>query len=355
MRMSDPPPSKRRKVNKDSAIPGPVPGTSFLSLSDDVLLLVFQNLSSHQLLTVAETCSRFQRVCQDASLWKHPDFTGSPPMDLKSIKKCVRLLHSRTESLALEGFLRSKGAVTNLSEALLVDISKTAENLQTLKLHNCFIHGDQIGFEHFPKTLKHLSLDGCEIDNLPGDRSYFKNIHKHLPLLESLCLSGCGWVKNHCLMAICKLENLQVLNLRGCFRIGECFAYTALATRFGFNQVESFDLRETNITDTELACFGRKEKLKELLVGGESAHTISDRGILSICALVDNQPPPTALERLTLHQTRVTDQGLQTLGRGLKTLRYLDVRGSTVTEEGVTAFMSHIENCKVITEFVKPT
>ena len=66
MRMSDPPPSKRRKVNKDSAIPGPVSGTSFLSLSDDVLLLVFQHLSSHQLLVVAETCSRFQHVCQDA-------------------------------------------------------------------------------------------------------------------------------------------------------------------------------------------------------------------------------------------------------------------------------------------------
>ena len=109
-------------------------------------------------------------------------------MDLKSIKKWVKKLHSGTDSLAPEGFLHSKAAVTNLSEALLVDISKTAENLQTLKLHNCFIHGDQIGFEHFPKTLKHLSLDGCEIDNLPGDRSYFKNIHKHLLLLESLCL-----------------------------------------------------------------------------------------------------------------------------------------------------------------------
>jgi len=255
--MSEPPPSKRRKLETDLGTQGSVSGASFLSLSDDVLLLVFKNLASHHLLAASETCSRLQRVCQDASLWKHPDFTGSVPMDLKSIKKCIKILHNRTESLALEGFLKTKGKVTNLSEVLLSDISKTCENLQTLKLQNFFIHGDQIQFEHFPKTLKHLSLDGCEVDNLPGDKSYFKNIHKHLPLLESLCLSGCGWVKNHCLMAMCKLESLEVLSLKGCFRIGECFAYTALATRYGFNQVTSFDLRETGVTDSELACFGR--------------------------------------------------------------------------------------------------
>ena len=42
------------------------------------------------------------------------------------------------------------------------------------------------------------------------------------------------WVTNHSLMAICKLEELREVDLRGCFRIGECFAYTALACRFGF-------------------------------------------------------------------------------------------------------------------------
>ena len=61
------------------------------------------------------------------------------------------------------------------------------------------------------------------------------------------------------------------------FRIGECFAYTALATRFGFNNVEVFDLRDTNIGDTEVQCFGRKEAVLELLVGGERGQKITDR------------------------------------------------------------------------------
>jgi len=276
-------------------------------------------------------------------------------MDLKSIKKCVKKLHSRTISLAMEGFLHTKGKVNNISEVLLGEISKTCENLRTLKLHNCYFHGDKIGFEHFPKTLKHLSLEGCEIDNLPADRSYFKNIHKQLPLIEILCLEKCGWVKNHCLMAICKLENLKVLNLKGCFKIGECFAYTALATRFGFDKVESFDLRDTDIKDTELACFGRKENLKELLVGGEFADQISDRGLMSICATVNNQPPPASIERLTLQQTKVTDEGLKILAKGLKNLRYLDARGSAVSEDGVRAFMRENENCEIITDFANMT
>lgn len=346
--MSQPPLSKRRKLENNLTCTVSDSEAKLLSLSDDVLLLVLKNISSHDLLAVGETCTRLQRVGQDASLWKYPNF--SKPLDLKSIKKCIKKLHNKTESVQLEGYLLSKGKVTNLSEALLTDLGKTCENLQILKLQNCFIHGDQIQFEHFPKSIKLLSLKGCEIDNLPGDKSYFKNIHKQLPLLEHLCLERCGWVKNHCLMAMCKLENLKVLNLRGCFKIGECFAYTALATRFGFNQVVRFDLRETCITDTELACFGRKGNLKELLVGGEFSQNITDRGLLSICA-TNNQPAPAAIEHLTLHKTKVTDEGLCILTKGLKSLKYLDVRGSTVSQQRVSAFKSDNEDCEVVSDF----
>ena len=72
-----------------------------------------------------------------------------------------------------------------------------------------------------------------------------------------------GWylliliLSHYSLMAICKLEQLTSLSLRGCHNIGDCFAYTALATRFGFGRIAKFDLRDTDITDTELACFGR--------------------------------------------------------------------------------------------------
>jgi len=341
--MSTSPPPKRRKRNNGTSllISQNVP---FLTLSDDVLLMIFQNLTSASVLAVSETCLRFQTVCQDKSLWKMVDFLDIPPMDLKSIKKCIKRLHSRTESLALKGFLKTKGKVNNLSEALFVDINKTCENLQTLKLEHFFIHGDHIGFEHFPKMLKHLSLKGCEVDNLPSDKSYFKNIHVTFKNLETLCLAGCGWVKNHCLMAICKIDTLVHLDLNGCFRIGECFAYTALATRFGFNSVRWLDLRGTNITDSELPCFGRKKNLKEMLVGGEFSQRITDRGILSLC----DQPLPMNIEKLTMNQTSVTDTGLALIATSMKTLRYLDMKDSPVTERGVQSFLSTNPLCEII-------
>ena len=49
--------------------------------------------------------------------------------------------------------------------------------------------------------------------------------------------------------------NLKILNIRGCFQIGECFAYTALALKFGFKSIEKFDLRDTDMADMGLACF----------------------------------------------------------------------------------------------------
>ena len=56
-------------------------------------------------------------------------------------------------------------------------------------------------------------------------------MNKHCQVLD---LRDSPWVTNHSLMAICKIEELRELDLRGCFRMGECFAYTALACRFGF-------------------------------------------------------------------------------------------------------------------------
>ena len=256
--MAQQPPAKRRKTDGDEikSLPSGSSTILLLDLSDDVMLQILENLTSVELITLALTCKRFQSLClKTGSLWKHPDFSNHP-IPLRSIKKWFKFLNTRTETLALEGFLKtSRGQVVNISQTLLEDICATCDKLTELKLRNVYYHGDTVQFQHFPKTLTHLSLEGCEVDNLPTDISYFRNIHTSLPLLEVLSLEGCCWVKNHCLMAICKLDKLKILNLRGCFRIGECFAYTALALKFGFNSIEKFDLRDTDMSDMGLSCF----------------------------------------------------------------------------------------------------
>ena len=76
-------------------------------------------------------------------------------------------------------------------------------------------------------------------------RSYFKDLDLHLPQLESIDLSNSGWLSNHSLQAIGKSDKLKRVILRGCKRIGEVFVYTALATRFGFQNTTYIDLRDT--------------------------------------------------------------------------------------------------------------
>lgn len=56
----------------------------------------------------------------------------------------------------------------------------------------------------------------------------------HLAQLEDLDLSYCSFVSAHSLMSISKLPKLRRLVLRGCRKIGECLAYVALSSRFGF-------------------------------------------------------------------------------------------------------------------------
>jgi len=345
--MSNSPPRKKQRIGNTpapstSGKPEPIDQSQskLLQFSDDVMMLILNNLKSPDLLALSESCRRFQALCLNTeSLWIDANFSNHP-MDLKETKKSIKYLNSRTKFLTLEGYLKTKGQYVNISKALMNEISKGCENLTTLKLKNHFFHGEKIMFPMFPKQLKHLSLAGSEVVNLPGnDQNYFKNIHVFLPKLEILNLSRCGWVSNHSLMSICKLEHLKELSLRGCFKIGDCFAYTALATRFGFDCIEKFDLVDTAISITELACFGRKPTLKELLVGGLSGHKITDTGITNFTFEANSK-----IEKLTLLNCDITDISLQTIVQDLKQLKYLNLRNcENISSDGLKLFESQME------------
>ena len=225
--MSDPPPAKKRRIGNTSVKPKPVivdqSESALLRLSDDVIVIILRLLTSFDLLVLSETCLRLQSIClQTKSLWTSPYFTNHP-MELTEMRRYLKLFNERMRSLTLEGFLKTRGQVVNISEAALSEISRNCPQLKTLKLQNFYFHADKITFDLFPNTLTHLSLSGSEVVHLPtGSQSYFKNIHQILPNLETLDLEKCGWVSNHNLMAICKLEKLKILILKGCVSIGDC-------------------------------------------------------------------------------------------------------------------------------------
>ena len=92
--MSEGPPlAKRRRVGNTRQEPRrSVTDQSkarILQLSDDVLMLIIKNLSTMELLILADTCLRFKSMCLETkSLWLDPDFSGHP-MELKKMKECL--------------------------------------------------------------------------------------------------------------------------------------------------------------------------------------------------------------------------------------------------------------------------
>ena len=184
-----------------------------------------------------------------------------------------------------------------------------------------------------------------------------------LPRLEFLDLTNCRWLAHHSLQAISKCQKLEELILFGCRRIGECFVYTALATRFGFRNVSHLDLRNTNIGDSEVTCFGRLPKITNLSLGHtvpippsprdcESNGDITDRGVISLCLSEMDAPIPGKLQKLSLIRTEVSDRCLSKLAAAFPTLKHLDLRGTQVTAKGVQAYLEKKPTCQILFEWI---
>jgi len=212
--------------------------------------------------------------------------------------------------------------------------------------------------------------------------SYFKDLDLHLPQLESIDLSNSGWLSNHSLQAIGKSDKLKRVILRGCKRIGEVFVYTALATRFGFQNTTYIDLRDTfgnldlfyclsykaykftyimyfSVGDSEVTCFGRLPKVTHLYFGrtsnvqmaapsqSESNGRITDRGVLSMCLGPIDANDSGKILNLCLANTDVTDDCLSKLAAAFP-LKVLDVRGTQITGLGIESFTQKRPACEVI-------
>ncbi|KAL7025943.1 hypothetical protein ACKWTF_013717 [Chironomus riparius] len=150
------------------------------------------------------------------------------------------------------------------------------EIIKRIMLRSPFIeslHFHQIWFDwtrdwtitKFPANLRSLVFTNCI---LPKDRNRmsrtFSNIFDHMPYLEELRLEYCNFFEPNDLMPLSKIQELKILSLRGCKRFRNCVPYISLSCRFGFKKLEVLDLRETNISDSEVQCLNALKTLKEL-------------------------------------------------------------------------------------------
>ena len=264
----DPPPSPAQ-AGPSRAATAHIEGPHLLSLPDSLILSILANLPEVQdRLNLAQTSQTLNAVVRDHSLWHHVR-AMDPPMHLKDLKKMFDFLSDVTRSVSIRGFLKTNERTTmNVSESFFDKLVAKCPNLLELDLKDCLIDRSRVTIHTLPSTLRRLALRDCELINPASKDSWFRSFHETLSTLSHLDLSGCGgWLRNHCLMALCKSESLEELNLRGCFRIGEAFAYTAIATRFGFRNLKRLDLRDTNCGSSEIASFGRLPKLEGLKMG----------------------------------------------------------------------------------------
>lgn len=345
------PTSKRLKIERAKS--------GLLDLSDDVLLHILQFNSHADLLSLNDTCVRLQHVSADESLWKRVS-TKDTPLPPHRFRKMLKFLGNKTHSLIIGGQINPKLEV--LTPSILTSISDKCPKLEEFSFESCLIDAEHISISQLPKSTKRLSLKNCQVVNIDPQKSYFYQMESLLPSLEFLDLTNCRWLSHHSLQAISKCQNLEKLILYGCRRIGECFVYTALATRFGFRKVSHLDLRNTNIGDSEVPCFGRLPNITDLFLGhtmpmppssrdSESNGCITDRGIISLClSEMDDAATPGKLQRLSLIRTEVSDKCLSKLVAAFPSLQHLDLRGTQVTAKGVQYYLEKKPRCQILFE-----
>lgn len=127
----------------------------------------------------------------------------------------------------------------------------------------------QFKIKEFPSELKSLTFKKIIYINTRGHKresKIFTGIDSYMTNLTELRLIFCNFFETNDLTAFSKIPNLKILSLQGCKKLKNCVPYLSLSCRFGFVKLESFDLRETAITDSELQCLNMLPNLKEILV-----------------------------------------------------------------------------------------
>lgn len=254
--------TKRAKRDEDDEENGRSIKPSLLHLSDDVLLMIIKFLDPFDILNLSRCCHRLDQVTQDRTLWSVMDYRAKS-MNVIELEEYIKFFQPSVKTFAIRGNTEGE-RYSAFTKHFLATLLKTCTQLKELFIENYYINGTQIQIVDLPTGLEKLSLKGCDVYQMELKQSYFYGVHEHMPHLTSLILSNCKWFAPHSLMVISKLPKLKELRLDSCYCLGECFAYTSLAARYGFKALEILDLRNTVIGDSEIACFNCTETLTHL-------------------------------------------------------------------------------------------
>lgn len=262
--------SGRRKVLREDPEP-----FNLIDFSDEILMIILQNLDSIALINLSRSCHRFHNLAADKTLWSHVDLSAEPLRGQQIANFIFEDVcrYGEIRSLKLRGLVSlhplDQWKDQTVPVRFLKALAKRCPHLESISISEGCFDVSKVMVVRFPKWLKEFNVDRCEIicTEIKGNRrdmSFFTGINKYMDELEKLKVENCNWFDTHDLIAFSKLPNLKILSLRGCNTFKECVPYGSIATRFGFKTLEVLDVRNTPVTDSDIQCFNMTKSLREL-------------------------------------------------------------------------------------------
>ena len=185
-----------------------------------------------------------------------------------------------------------------------------------------------------PNSITELGLSSCLTSP-----EYFAGIEKSLPRLSTLNLEMSAKVSDRDISHICKCQNLEVLNLNGCYRVTDSAIEAIARTQSSLRELH---LKDTKCSDISLFHISSHLKsLQKLSLGGMKETFLCKMSSKGMSCNLIGLKQATAFD---LSYSCCDDDVLKALNC-LKTLTSLDVRVTSVTQQGVDSFSEH---CKIV-------
>uniref|UniRef100_A0A1Q3G2C8 Putative scf ubiquitin ligase skp2 component n=1 Tax=Culex tarsalis TaxID=7177 RepID=A0A1Q3G2C8_CULTA len=259
-------------LSKGETLPDIELQVSLLDLSDEILMEIFLNLDSDSLIALSECCLRLNSIMKDKKLWTKADFSASQ-LGAQELLRKIHHLKVETKSLKIRGLTSvyplDKWKTPTLTANMLAQINKRCPGLEHFEIIEGYMDTNNMAIISFPQSIKTLVFRKCEADRSMASEirmGFLSKIDRTLQKLEELTIEYCSWFDTHDFMALSKVPHLRYLSLKGCANMKDSVPYASIATRFGFKKLETLDLRDTPISDSDVSCFNIVQSLKELLL-----------------------------------------------------------------------------------------